>query len=58
MDQQTQPSPQLADERQPKRDYRAPRVLVHGTVADLTQAAKTAGIPDSDSAGSHVSDLL
>ena len=55
---QTPTSPQLAAERQPRRDYHAPRVTVHGSAAELTQAAKTAGIPESDSAGSHVSDLL
>ena len=42
----------------PKRPYATPKVAVHGTVAELTLAAKTAGIPDADSAGSHVGDLL
>ena len=43
---------------QAKRPYTTPKVVVHGTVAELTLAAKTAGIPDTDSAGSHVQGLL
>ena len=42
----------------PKRPYSTPKVAVHGSLAELTLAAKTAGIPDADSVGSHVSDLL
>ena len=41
-----------------KRPYTPPSVVVHGTIAELTLAAKTAGIPDLDSTGSHVGDLL
>ena len=36
----------------PKRPYAAPRVEVHGTVAELTLAVKTGSQPDGDNNGS------
>jgi len=55
--QNASPAPRT-DGTRAKRPYITPKVFVHGTVAELTLAAKTAGIPDTDSAGSHVQGLL
>ena len=53
------PSPAPRTEGTPvRRPYTTPSVVLHGTIAELTLAAKTAGIPDAESGGSHVGGLF
>jgi len=41
-----------------KKPYAAPRLTLHGTVADLTLGTKTGSTPDAESAGSFTPKLL
>jgi hypothetical protein len=42
----------------PRRPYTAPRLVVHGDVAQLTQGPKTGALPDADNVGSHTVPLM
>ena len=52
------PRPEVHTTAPAKRPYVAPRLTLHGKVADLTQQAKTGSLPDVESAGSHTPQLF